>query len=180
MRKQTKQKNTQTWNRQVSKTTEHKQKYRISSPGPDHKHTHIYIYIHTHTYHVFIRGGSWAGYPVVLFCFMFSLEVFLFHVCCVYVCLFVLFSLCLCFRLVLLSFCIYNRTTHIKQNKQKQTRRSHKQQTQKTHKYIISQPEPEKYSFAVGSWAGFYVMFCMFCMFSPSLVKLLHLQSNTT
>ena len=49
------------------------------------------------------RGGSWAGYPVFLF--------FLECLCCLYVS----FCLFLCFRLVFLSFRIYNRTkTHIK------------------------------------------------------------------
>ena len=50
-------------------------------------------------YHIFTRGGSWAGYPV----FMFFWKLFVF----------LMFFLFKCFRLVYLSFCIYNRTTHI-------------------------------------------------------------------
>ena len=101
----------------------------------------------------------------------------------------------LCFRLVCLSFCIYNRTNIYKQ-KHKQLEEQH--DNRKTTE--ISQPEPDIYLFAVGSRAGHYVfMFCFymfffefFClffwmflyayyyyyMFSPSLFKLLHLQSN--
>ena len=50
---------------------------------------------------MFIRGGSWAGYHVFLLFLCFSLS-----------CLFVVsvsLCFCLCFRIVVLSFCIYNR-----------------------------------------------------------------------
>ena len=58
----------------------------------------------------------------------------------------------------------------------KKLRDKHKQQKQ--HKYIISQPEPERYLFAVGSWDGypvflflcfsrnFSVSFCLFYVFA--------------
>ena len=123
--------------------------------------------------------GSWAGYPVfLLLCFLFSKPFWLF--------------LCfVCFRLVDLSFCIYNRKTHINTyiNITK-TRQTHKHKQNK-HKYMISQPEPERYLFAVRFWAGYpgflllccsrsFSVVCLFLlfMFSPSLFKLLHLQSN--
>ena len=139
---------------------------------------------------IFIRGrvlGWIYCIPVFVICF-FSRS------CSV---LFLLFYvLCLCFRLICLSFCIYKRTTIYKNiNNKLSTRRTHKQQqTDKQQTYIISQPEPERYSFAVGSWAGYPVfmlfvylfievvmfvhVFSLLFMFSPSLFKLLHLQSN--
>ena len=120
------------------------------------------------------------------------LEAFLFYLC-VYCCF------VLCVRLVYLSCCIYNRKTHkhIKHKKKKTTRRKQTKQKNKQ-KYIISQLETERYLFAVGSWAGYpvsmflclcfsrsfsvlFFCFCLFvCMCSPSLFKLLHLQSNKT
>ena len=113
-----------------------------------------------------------------LFCFMFC---FMFFSAC--------FLFVLCVRLVYWSFCIYNRThTYRNIRKQQTTRRKH-QTTTEQQKYIISQPEPERYLFAVGSWAGYpvFLLFCFSrsfsvysCWFSPSLFKLLHLQSKNT
>ena len=104
-----------------------------------------------------------------------------------------LFMFLLCFRLVLLSFCVYNRKNTYKNRKHRTTQRK----TEKHKKTEISQPEPERYLFAVGSRAGYPVFllcflfffqlfnvlfnayFCFFFfMFSPSLFKLLHLQSK--
>ena len=100
-----------------------------------------------------LRGGSWAGCPVFLF-FSFSRS-FSVSLCCF-----------LCFRLVYLSFCIYNRTnTYNNIQTHKKLRDKHKQQKQ--HKYIISQPEPENCLFAVGTKAGYPVsMFLFKCLFS--------------
>ena len=131
------------------------------------------------------RGGSWAGYPVFLFfCFSRSFSVFLGFFCfrfaevrgldILYFCFsvfleaFLFFSFLFCFRLVYLSFCMYNRTnTYNNIQTHKQLRDKHKQQTQ--HKYIISQPEPDKYLFAVGSKAGYLVF--LFLFKSVSFVK---------
>ena len=111
---------------------------------------------------------SWISCTSV--CFMFFSKFF---------CDFCVFLFVLCFRLVYLSFCIYNRKTHKrKQNKQK---------------YIISQPEPERYLLLSGRgldilyfrfvffsklFCLIYVSFSVF-LFSPSLFQLLHLQSTT-
>ena len=46
---------------------------------------------------------------------------------------------CLCFRLVFLSFCIYNQTTHITTEKQTEQLEGKQQKTEKTE---ISQPDP--------------------------------------
>ena len=72
------------------------------------------------------------------------------------------------FRLVYLSFCMYNRkNTYNDIQTHKKLRDKHKQQKQ--HKYIISQPEPDKYLFAVGSKAGYLVF--MFLFKCVSVVK---------
>ena len=112
----------------------------------------FYVFLEAFLFFMFflfsLRGGSWAGYPVFLFlCFSRSFSVS--------------FCLFLCFRLVYLSFCMYNRT-NIYNNIQthKKLRDKHKQQKQ--HKYIISQPEPDKYLFAVGSKAGYLVFMLLF------------------
>ena len=69
-----------------------------------------------------------------------------------------MFVLCLFVRLVYLSCCIYNRKHTYKNinTKHKQLREKHK--ANKTTKYIISQPEPERYLFVVGSRAGSLTM----------------------
>ena len=106
----------------------------------------IYIYIYIYSV------GSWAGYPVFMCLSMF---------CCFSRSFSVVFLLCyivvFCFRLVYLSFCICNRKNTCNNITKKNTRR------QKKHKYIISQPEPEKYLFAVGSWAGYPVFLFVLC-----------------
>ena len=87
---------------------------------------------------------------------------------CISVCFYVFFSklfcfflLLFCFRLVYLSFCMYNGTnTYNNIQTHKKLRDKHKQQKQ--HKYIISQPEPDKYLFAVGSKAGYLVFTFLF------------------
>ena len=90
---------------------------------------------------------------------------------------------------------MFNRKhTHTNITTHKQLREKQKQQKQQ--KYIISQPEPERYLFAVGSWAGYPVVqlfsvcleafllwllcFAVCFMFLPSLLKLLHFQSKQT
>ena len=133
------------------------------------------------------RGGSWAGYPVFLFlCFSRSFSVFVVSFCFVF-----------CFRLVDLSFCIYNRTnTYINQKTKNIKKLREKQNNWKR--------TTEIHYFAAGTWERFIrgrvegwiscilvfrvfrvflealFVFCvfMFFMFSPSLFKLLHLQSN--
>ena len=98
---------------------------------------------------------------------MFCLEAFLFYLC--------LFGCCfLCFRLVYLSFAFTIETTHIKTNNKniKKLRENHKTQTTKQN-YIISQPEPERCLFAVGSWAGYPVFLLLFNVFSRSFSVLL-------
>ena len=104
---------------------------------------------------IFIRGGSWAGYPV------FMLLLFLFYRCCFMV---VLCFLCMCspslFKLVHLQ----SNTQIQKQNNKQQILDENiiwKRKTKKQ-KYIISQPEPERYLFAVGSWAGYRVFLVVF------------------
>ena len=68
-RKQAKQNKHRNNTKKLRETHNKQQEYRISSPGPDRE----YIY------HIFIRGGSWAGYPVfMLFVLNVFLEAFLF------------------------------------------------------------------------------------------------------
>ena len=70
-----------------------------------------------------------------------------------------------------LSVCTYNRQTQVNtQNKHKQASRITTQP-----KYIISQPEPEIYVFAVGSWAGYPVF--QFCCVSRSFCGFVDLSS---
>ena len=88
---------------------------------------------------------------------------------------------------------LQSNKTHIQTDKTEQLKG--KQQKTLNKKTEISQPEPERYLFAVGSRAGYPVflffmlffelsVFVMFLsvvfMFSPSLFKLLHLQSKNT
>ena len=95
------------------------------------------------------RFAEVRGLDILYFCFYVFLEAFLF------------LSVCFCFRLVYLSFCMYNRTnTYNNIQTHKKLRDKHKQQKQ--HKYIISQPEPDKYLFVVGSKAGYLVFMCLF------------------
>ena len=68
------------------------------------------------------RGGSWAGNHV----FQFLFKMFFFEcLCFLFLCLFLFFIFKKkCFRLVFLSFCIYNRKKHIqKHNKQQKDNR---------------------------------------------------------
>ena len=103
---------------------------------------------------------------------------------------------CLCFRLVFLSFCIYNRTITYTNIKQKQKHSKKNRTTEQTKKTEISQPEPERYLFVVGSRAGYPVFMCfcffefsfvcclflyvflLFNMFSPSLFQQTHITTN--
>ena len=114
---------------------------------------------------------------------------------------FLLFSfLKTCFRLVFLSFCIYNRTNTYKNRNQQNNSKDNnnkQKQTQKTKRNLPARPL-EIFIFRGGSWAGntvflffcfsqsflfffdvffFFVSLCFF-LFSPSLFKLLHLQSK--
>ena len=118
----------------------------------------MYMYIYIYIY-IYIRGGSWAGYPVFLLFLLFFSKFFCFSS--------VLFMFVLCVRLVYLSFCIYNRTTHIKttkQHKQLREKNKHKNIKQK-HEYIISQLEPARYLFLAGSRAGYPVFLFLFLFF---------------
>ena len=94
------------------------------------------------------RFVGWISFTSVVYMF---LEAFLFHVCC-FMSVFQ-FSPSLCKVLHLQS------NKHIQTQKTTKTRLSENIQKKKTnkHKYIISQPEPERYVFAVGSWAGYPV-----------------------
>ena len=73
---------------------------------------------------------------------------------------------CLCFRLVCFSVCIYNRTTTHNNRTNKQRLGENIKQNRTTQKYIISQPEPERYLFAVPvlGWISCMSVFvCFFC-----------------
>ena len=73
--------------------------------------------------------------------------------CSVFVVMF-LYVLFLCFRLVFLSFCIYNRKNTYKNKKKLKTIRKTCYKKRNIYIYIyiyISQPEPKRYLFAVGS-----------------------------
>ena len=155
-----------------------KQKYSISSPRTS-----------ANKYHIFIRGGSWAGYTVFIYvvCFSRSFSV-----------LFMLLGFCLCFRLVLLSCCSYNRKhTHIKTFK---TRKINKRLGENINKHRQHRNTlfPSRNLINIYSRSGpgldiLYLYVCFnvfieaflcfisvwFLMCSPSLVKLLHLQSKT-
>ena len=115
--------------------TTHKQKYRISSPRTS-----------ANKYNIFIRGRvlGWISCISVFISFR-SFSVLLLFL--------LLFSPSL-FKLLHLQ-----SKQHIYKQKQK-TRRKHLKKHTK-HKYIISQPEPERYVFAVGSWAGYPVFLCL-------------------
>ena len=95
-----------------------------------------------------------------------------------------------CFRLVFLSFCIYNQTNTYNNKRNHNNSKENKQ----TKKNINLPARPlEIFICRGGSWAGntvfmlfccfplsCYVCFVSFCclLFSPSLFKLLHLQSK--
>ena len=89
------------------------------------------------------------GLDILYFCFYVFLLVVLFCLC--FLCLF------LCFRLVFLSCCIYNQKNTYKSTKKKQ---NNSKENIKTKRTSISQPEPERYFFAVGSRAGYPVFMC--------------------
>ena len=117
------------------KKNKKQQKYRISSPRT------------TQNISAEVRGLDILYFCSV--CFMFFSKLFWL--------LFCFFLFCLCFRLVYLSFCIYNRNNTYKN-------RTNIKSFEKNKKNIISQPEPERYLFAVGSRAGYPVfLFCFFC-----------------
>ena len=60
-----------------------------------------------------------------------------------------------------------SKTTHINTlNNKQQLGDNINTNINKKHKYMISQPEPEKYLFAVGSWAGYPVFLCCYVFFS--------------
>ena len=113
------------------------------------------------------------------------------------VCFFLFFFKQTCFRLVCLSFCIYNRTKHIyKQNNNITTRRNTLTNTYKTkqHKYPSQALRDIYFSRRFVGWKScisvfllFFEFVCLFSLFSfvvfvfsPSLFKLLHLQSKNT
>ena len=128
--------------------------------------------------------GSWAGYPVFLFCLCFSRS-------------FSVWYCCFCFRLVYSSFCIYNRkNTYTNRNKQNNTRR--KQQTHFFKSRNALFPSRNLRDIYSRSGPGldilylccfmccFYRSFSVLCLFlsvvflfSPSLFKLLP-EHNTT
>ena len=97
---------------------------------------------------MYIRGGSWAGYPVFLFVLCFSRScyvVFMFYFC---------FGLCVlfCFRLVYLSFCIYNRTnTH--NNKTTHVKQKHRYRNMNNNTNIKN--KTEIHYFPAGTWEIF-------------------------
>ena len=124
---------------------------------------------------------GWKSCIYCLFCFSFSFYVVF---CC-----FLFFFLC--FRLVFLSFCIYNRNTHIKTTKTLKGQQTNIKK-QKKHKYPS---QTLRYIYLSRRFVGlkscisvvsvvllvflFFVCFFLFVfMFSPSLFKLLHLQSK--
>ena len=139
---------------------------------------------------VFIYSRRSVGWISCIYVFMFFSKLF----CCfsVYFCVLFMFSPSL-FKLL-----------HLQSNKNTYTNKANINSFEKNvnikkqkQKYIISQPEPERYLFAVGSRAGYpafllfmflfvieaFLLFCCvyFCclfMFSPSLFKRLHLQSK--
>ena len=113
---------------------------------------------------------------------------------CISVLFVMFFSQLFCVIYVVLCFCLMFsprlfKLLHLQSNKhiQKQTIQNFEKNNIKQQKYIISQPEPERYLFAVGSRAGytvfllffyvfleafpFYLCFC-FCCFCFSLVYL--------
>ena len=93
------------------------------------------------------RGGSWAGNPVFLFCLCFSLS-------CSLSCLFFFVCFVLCVRLVFLSFCIYNRKTHINTlTTNITTRRKTTTKTNIKNGNLPARPL-ERFIFREGSWAG--------------------------
>ena len=131
------------------------------------------------------RFVGWIYCIHVVFCVSSSVYV----VCYVYLCLCLMFSPSI-FKLLHLRS---NDThKHIKQNIT--TLRTTEQHKTKPTQTETSQPEPERYLFVVGSWAGYPVflfvllfleLFCLlFCFIlllflcPPSFVKLLHLQST--
>ena len=101
-------------NRKTTEQLEEKQKqqkYRISSPRTSANKSHKLF--------AEVRGLDILYFCVFILCVSLSFFVFLFMF--LYVLLFVCFCFrffLLCFRLVFLSFCIYNRKTHIKHKTQ--------------------------------------------------------------
>ena len=121
------------------------------------------------------------------------------YFCCFLFVMFVSKLFCFCLLLVTFSHSVF-KLLHLQsknniqkqKEQQKELREKHtKRKTlkRKQQKYIISQPEPERYLFLVGSRAGYpvflFVLFfsrsfsvsflcCfMFCLFSPSLFRFL-------
>ena len=121
----------------------------ISSPRPDREQIAQII-----------RGGSWAGYTVFLFVFMFFFELLCFVF--VYLCCLLLF---VCFRLVFLSFCIYNRNKNTYTNiKKKNIKKLKGKQT--THKKQKSPSQNLRYIYS-RSGRGLEILYvcCLFYVF---------------
>ena len=98
------------------------------------------------------RGGSWAGYPVFLFVFYVFLRVFLF--------LFLFLSVFFCFRLVFLSFCIYNRKNTYK-NKKKHKNSKENIKKQKKPKSPSQTLRDIYFSRRFVGWISCIVCFCL-------------------
>ena len=104
--------------------------------------------------------------------------------CCSSSCyVFVYVSFCfVCFRLVFLSFCIYNRkNTHKiintkKKKKRKTQRKTYKKKENKNEKTKISQSDPQRYLFAVGSRAGYPVFMLLLFVFEFFIFRLVFLS----
>ena len=87
-----------------------------------------------------------------------------------------LFYLCVCFVLFMFSPSLFkllhlqSNKTHVTTTQQQQQQRLGENRTTNRNikKCIVSQPEPERYLFAVGSWAGYpvFLLFLLFLLFS--------------
>ena len=169
-------------NRKKQKTTEklrEKQQQNRNTGYPAHEPPRINIsYLFAE-----VRGLDILYFCFVL-CFSRSFSV-----------LFLFLYVCLCFRLVYLSFCIYNRKNTYKNiTKTKKLREKHKNiKTNNRNTLFPSRNLRDIYSrsgrgldilyfcFVLCFSRSFSVYVCFFMfvfMFSPSLFKLLHLQSN--
>ena len=114
----------------------------------------------------FIRGGSWAGCTVclcVVCCSLSCCDCFHDCLCCL-----------ICFRLLVLSFCIYNEQTRIKTETNTENNSKENINNNRTNRHLPARPL-EIFIFRGGSWAGNPVFLFVLC-FSLSVYVVVYVS----